>query len=371
MTHKILYITNGITGPGGLERVLSIKASYLADNFGYEVHIISLNEQNIPHFYKFSDKIICHNIQTKGTYFTYLYSYLFGIKKVVKKINPDVISVCDDGLKGLFAPLLFGKPCPMIYERHVSKNIEIKKEAESYFNNIFTNLKFKLMNFGGALYDNFVVLTNGNKKEWELNNLSVIPNPLSFYPDTDQLSNLQNKKVLAVGKHSFQKGFDRVIKSWKSVSEKYPGWELNIYGTINESMGLEKLVNSLNLGDSINLFPPEKNIADKYQEASLYVMSSRYEGFGMVLTEAMAYGVPCISFDCPFGPSDIISHKKNGLLVENGNIEELSRGIIELIDNSELRISMGDQARKNIERYLPEKIVSQWDQLFKSLISKV
>ena len=101
MTHKILYITNGITGPGGLERVLSIKASYLADNFGYEVHIISLNEQNIPHFYKFSDKIIYHNIQTKGSYLTYLFSYLSGIKKIIKKINPDIISVCDDGLKGL------------------------------------------------------------------------------------------------------------------------------------------------------------------------------------------------------------------------------------------------------------------------------
>ena len=371
MTHKILYITNGITGPGGLERVLSIKASYLADNFGYEVHIISLNEQNIPHFYKFSDKIIYHNIQTKGTYFTYLYSYLTGIKKVIKKIKPDAISVCDDGLKGLFAVLLLGKPCPMIYERHVSRNIEIKKDKASSVSNFITFLKFKFMNFGGSLFSTFVILTNGNKNEWQLNNLLVIPNPLSFYPDNNQLSSLDNKKVLAVGKHSFQKGFDRLIKSWKHVSEKHPDWELNIYGTINESMGLEKLVNSLNLGSSINLFPPEKNIADKYQEASLYVMSSRYEGFGMVLTEAMAYGVPCISFDCPFGPSDIISHNKNGLIVENGNIEDFTDGIIQLIDNSELRISMGEQARKDVDRYLPEKVVSQWDQLFKSLISNV
>ncbi|MCL6295005.1 glycosyltransferase family 4 protein [Jejuia spongiicola] len=368
MAHKILYITNGISGPGGLERVLSIKASYLVDNFGYEVHIISLNEQNSSHFYKFSDKIIYHNIETRGKYITYLSSYLIGIRRILKKINPDVISVCDDGLKGLFAPLLIGKPCPMIYERHVSRNIEIKKDKASYINNFFTFLKFKAMNFGGKLFNNFVVLTNGNKNEWELSNLLVIPNPLSFYPEKKHLSSSENKKVLAVGKHSFQKGFDRLIKSWKHVSKKHPDWKLEIYGTINENMGLKSLVNSLNLDNSINLFPPEKNIGEKYREASLYIMSSRYEGFGMVLTEAMAYGVPCISFDCPFGPSDIISHNKNGLLVENGNIEKLSTSIIQLIDNSELRKSMGKNARKDVERYLPEKVVSQWDKLFQDLI---
>ena len=178
------------------------------------------------------------------------------------------------------------------------------------------------------------MLTNGNKKEWKLNNLLVIPNPLSFYPENNQLSTLENKKVLAVGKHSYQKGFDRLIKSWKHVSERYPNWELDIYGTINESMGLEKLAKSLNLDHSINLYPPEKNIGEKYKEASIYVMSSRYEGFGMVLTEAMAYGVPCVSFDCPFGPSDIISHNKNGMLVENGHIETLSESIIKLIENN-------------------------------------
>ncbi|GAA3641601.1 glycosyltransferase family 4 protein [Flavivirga jejuensis] len=370
MAHKILYITNGISGPGGLERVLSIKASYLADNFGYEVHIISLNEKNSAHFYTFSQKIICHNIETKGGHLSYLYSYLSGIKKVIKEIKPDVISVCDDGLKGLFAPLLIGKPCPMIYERHVSRNIEIKKDATSYINKVFTFFKFNAMNFGGKLFDNFVVLTNGNKKEWELNNLLVIPNPLSFFPDSTQLSNLENKKVLAVGKHSFQKGYDRLINSWKDVSEKHPDWELDIYGTINENVGLKKLAKSLKLDDCVNLFPPEKNIGEKYKEASIYAMSSRYEGFGMVLTEAMAYGVPCISFDCPFGPSDIISHNENGIIVENGNIKDLSDSIIRLIDDSELRKSMGQKARIDVERYLPEKVVYQWDQLFQSLISK-
>ncbi|WP_025739380.1 glycosyltransferase family 4 protein [Aquimarina pacifica] len=361
---KLVYITNQVCGPGGLERVLSIKASFLAENLDYEVHILTLNQEDDSLFYDFSTKIKYHNISVGGNPISYFLSYRKGIKSILSKIKPDVVSVCDDGIKGLLLPLLVGKQCPMVYERHVSKNIEAKGD-QSGIRGMITKIKFKLMDFGGSFYDKFIVLTNGNLNEWKLKNTMVIPNPLSFFPDAQ--STVENKKVLAVGKQSFQKGYDRLLQSWKTVQKKNPDWQLDIYGTINESEGLDQLAKELGVSETVNFYAPVKNIAEKYKEASIYVMSSRYEGFGMVLTEAMAFGVPCVSFDCPFGPSDIISDQENGILVKNDDIQGLADGMIALISDEEKRKAMGQNARESVAYYFPERIASIWDDLFKSI----
>ncbi|WP_299436935.1 glycosyltransferase family 4 protein [uncultured Aquimarina sp.] len=362
---KLVYIVNRIDGPGGLERVLSIKASTLAEDYDYDIHIVTLNQETNELFYDFSAKLSYHNVSAKGNPLTRMYKYASGLRSVIKKLNPDVIAVCDDGLKGFFVPLVLRKPCPMIYERHVSRSVEIKKGKRSLTKRMSTAIKFSFMNFGGRYYDHFVVLTNGNLKEWSFKNLKVIPNPLSFYPKAK--STLENKKVLAVGKHSFQKGYDRLLKSWKKVIEKHSDWTLDIYGTISKAEGLAALADNLGISKTVNFYPPVKNIAEKYEQASIYTMSSRFEGFGMVLTEAMAYGVPCISYDCPYGPSDIITDKVNGLLVANGDIDAFSDGIISLIENEENRKSMGIKAKEAVKKYLPETIAKEWDDLFTSL----
>lgn len=366
---KLLYITNQICGPGGLERVLSIKASYLADTLGYDVHILTLNQNKQDLFYTFSEKLQYHDVTAIGNPISYFYKYISGIKKVVKTVSPDIILVCDDGLKGLFLPLLLGKPCPMIYERHVSKNIELQNENASFFNKMIAKVKFKLMDLGAFMFDRFIVLTKGNQNEWRIQNMEVIPNPLSFYPKEDNLSKLSNKKVLAVGKQSYQKGYDRLLKSWKQVVQNHPEWHLDIYGTIDKNQKLDLLANTLEITANVHFHQPKKNIAEAYQEASIYVMSSRYEGFGMVLTEAMSYGVPCISFDCPYGPSDIIKQQEDGLLIENGNIDGLAQAITTLIDNDQTRMQMGRKARANVKRYDITSIALQWDHLFKTLLS--
>ncbi|CAH8286128.1 glycosyltransferase involved in cell wall biosynthesis [Mariniflexile fucanivorans] len=363
---KLLYITNQICGSGGLERVLSIKASYLAEKLNYEVHIVTLNQGTKSLFYQFSNKLIYHDITTKGVKLNYFLTYKKGIKKVIKKIKPDVISVCDDGLKGLFLPWFLNKPCPMVYERHVSKNIEIKTDKISWLQKIKLKGIFTLMDFGAKKYNKFIVLTKGNLNEWPLSNVQVISNPLSFYPT--EFSNVENKKVIAVGKHCHQKGFDRLLQSWKLVTDKFPNWKLEIYGTIEKSEGLLALASKLGIGDKVTFFLPEKNIGEKYKRASIYTMASRYEGFGMVLTEAMAFGVPCVSFNCPYGPSDIIADGEDGFLVPNGDIPRFTEKICELIENQELRRNMGKKARLNVKRYQPEHIVPQWDKLFKQLL---
>jgi len=365
---KLLYITNGVNGSGGLERVLSIKASELADSYGYDVHIISLNQGGADLFYDFSPKIKFHNVSAKGHIIKSFFKFIKGYREVVKKINPDVIAVCDDGAKGFLQPLFLNKPCPMIYERHVSKLIVEPEKGMTTKKRITTNLRYALMNFGAKSFDAFVVLTKGNLKEWDLENLRVIPNPLSFYSEDSSL--LQNKKVIAVGKHSFQKGYDRLLKSWKQVVKKHPDWILEIYGASNPDHNLKQLSIDLGIANYVEFYKPVKNIEEKFKEASIAVLSSRFEGFGMVLIEAMSCGLPVVSYDCPCGPSDIISDKEDGFLVENGEVDLFAERVIELIENEDKRINMGKAAKQNVKRFLPKNIVQQWHQLFTLLKQK-
>ncbi|MCC8424858.1 glycosyltransferase family 4 protein [Mucilaginibacter sp. UR6-11] len=365
---KLLYITNGINGAGGLERVLSIKTKYLAEDYRYDITILTLNELVHAPFYEFSDKVKLVSINVGGNLVSYIKSYISGINKLVKDFAPDVISVCDDGLKGFFIPTILKKNTVIIYERHVSKEIEMQ-EGFSLLKQISVKIKWLLMNKLARNFSKFIVLTNGNIKEWPgLDNISIIANPLSFYPSQSSL--LKNKKIIAVGKHGYQKGFDILLRSWQLVQQLHPDWQLNIYGKIEPAAKLQQLANELKVNETVFFYPPEKNIQDKYLQSSIYVMSSRYEGFGMVLIEAMACGVPCVSFDCNYGPSDIIQNEIDGYVVENSNERALANSINELIAKPDLREAMGEKAKQNVKRFLSETIVKQWDDLFNKLVNE-
>jgi glycosyltransferase involved in cell wall biosynthesis len=362
---KLLYITNAISGSGGLERVLSIKASYLADRLDYEVHILTLNDAQNPLFYDFSPKINIHNITVQGGALHYISAYYSGIRTSIRVIQPQVISVCDDGLKGFFIPKILPYKLPVVYERHVSKAIEMHRDF-SFWKKGLIQLKWRIMDNLAKSFSVFVVLTQGNTNEWFLlQNLKIIPNPLSFYPET--VSSLQNKKVIAVGKQSYQKGYDLLLKAWQIVQVQHPDWELEIYGKKEATENLELQAHELQIGSSVHFFDPEKNIEQKYLSSSIYVMSSRYEGFGMVLIEAMACGVPCVSFDCNYGPADIISNNADGFVVAKEDYKALAQKITILIADEVLRKEMGQCSRSAVKRYFPEHIVKQWDGVFKSL----
>ena len=370
---KLLYITNAIDGSGGLERVLSVKTKVLIEDFGYEIHIITLSKSDLledqpskkDSFFPFSDKIVQHNIDVSGNPFQYVFKYISGIKKVVAKVKPEIILVCDDGLKSFFLPKILGTKIPIIYERHVSKLIEIS-ENQSFIKGVFTKAKFFLMDVLAREFTKFIVLTEGNKNEWKSKNVKVIPNPLPFFPS--EKSALRNKKAIAVGKQSYQKGFDRLLKAWSLLGEEFQDWQLHIYGKLDESLGLEKQAQNLKIEHQVFFHPPEKKIEEKYAESSIFVLSSRYEGFGMVLIEAMSFGIPCVSFDCNYGPSDIIKNNEDGFLVTNGNEKEFAEKLQLLMKNETLRLQMGEKARENVKRFSPKNVVKKWDELFNELL---
>ena len=357
----ILYITNGISGAGGLERVLSVKTAALIDALGYDVHILTLNDAAVP-FYEFHPKITFHNIVAGGDPIRFIRQYAAGIKAIAEKVCPTVISVCDDGLKGFFIPTLLRQRFPIIYERHASVNLNFNRGSSA--RSMKSKVTHSLMQVLAKTFDRFVVLTCGNLSEWRSDNLTVIPNPLSFFPLG--ASALTSKRIIAVGSHSYNKGYDLLLEAWTIVSAAYPEWSLDIYGRKDADLTYVKLARTMQLSN-VAFHDPVADIESQYLQSSIMVLPSRSEGFGMVLIEAMACGVPCVSFDCPCGPADIITNNEDGFLVPNGNVSEFAEKIMVLIGDRQLRMQMGDQARRNVGRFRSENIVSQWDQLFKAV----
>jgi glycosyltransferase involved in cell wall biosynthesis len=365
---KLLYITNGVDGTGGLERVLSVKTKYLSEELDYEVHILVLNAKKENSFYDFGNNIQIHNVEVQGNPFQYFYGYIKGIKRCIAEIKPNVISVCDDGLKGFILPIFFKKKAKIIYERHASIKLNFIGKKENFLNRILQFFTIYFMRFFSIFFDKFIVLTEGNLSEWKSNNLMVIPNSLIFYPDRRAL--LENKKVIAVGNHNYNKGYDLLLKIWAELSKKYPEWILEIYGNYNENKTYQHLANELNISDSVVFHKPVIDIMCKYLDASIMVLPSRSEGFGMVLIEAMSCGLPCVSFDCPSGPRDIITNNEDGYLIENGNSELFSEKLKNLIESKSLRIQFGTQGRENVKRYKLYTILAKWDTLFKTLVDE-
>ena len=362
---KILFITPKINNEDGIARVIAIKANYLIAKWNYEVAILTQNNGNSPLFYEFDTKITFHDIILKGNIFQFFYSYYKALNQKIATINPDIIIVCDNGLKAYTIPFFIKSKVPIILEMHSSKFIEEQETKK----NFLLVLKRKFINFfkTSAInkFDNFIVETSGSIKEWNIKNTIVIPNPLWFSSET--ISQLNQKKAIAVGRHAHEKSFDRLLKIWQKVVEKHPDWQLEIYGKSSQNKDLQSLAKDLKITNNVTFFEPVKNIHDKYLEASMYLMTSRFEGFGMVLIEAMASGLPCIAYDCPVGPRGIISDQQDGFLIENGNQQNFEIAIITLIENENLRIEMGKKAKITSNKYQIDPIMEMWNKLFLDL----
>ena len=213
-------------------------------------------------------------------------------------------------------------------------------------------------------FKKFVVLTNEDKKAWgNMPNITVIPNFIPSVPLRN--SNCEAKRVIAVGRAEYQKGFDLLIEAWQIVAENFPDWHLDIFGN-GDKTELEKMIKDKRLDDFIRLHAATKDIATEYVNSSLFVLSSRYEGLPMVLLEAMSYGLPIVSFECPCGPKDIVKDDF-GTLVPNGDIVGLASSLMEWMSNENRRIKGGKTARKFALCYTQEKVMKEWVSLLRNL----
>lgn len=362
---KLLYIVPSINDAGGVARVLSAKTNYLIEKWGFEIHILTQNKGNSSLFYFFNPKIVLHDMILEGNKMNYLLNYKNELQKHCKQINPDVIIVADNGLKAYLVPFFLDKMTPLVFESHGSKFIAEQKQSEHVWSKLIMKFKLFIKEFGAKKYTRFVALSDESLKEWRITNGVVITNPLCDFPK--KLSDQSSKKVIAVGRHAYEKGFDNLLKIWKKVVEDYPDWVLEIYGKSDEKFELRELAKNLNLTENIVFHEPVQNINDKYSEASFYLMTSRFEGFGMVLIEAMAAGLPCVAYDCPCGPRNIIDNEKNGFLIQNNNEKDYINAVKTLIEDKELRIRLGETAKSVISEYNLDEIMQSWNQFFREI----
>lgn len=361
---KILYIVPKINNEGGVARVLSLKANYLVQKMNYEIHILTQNKGNTPLFYDFDSKIQLHDAILSGNPINFIVSYKKALNKWTKQIEPDAIFVLDNGLKPYLLPSLLHTKTPVYFEVHGSKYVQEKKVT----NTIVNYFSIKIKEIGIKKYTNAVFLSKESAAEWDYKNPIIIPNPVSF--SVENTSNLASKKVIAVARHSYEKGLDRMLQIWQKVIVKHPDWHLVIYGNSNKKNNLEKLAQFLKIENNITFHEPVKNIIDKYLETSLFLMTSRTEGFPMVLLEAMACGLPCIAYNCPIGPRAIIDNNKNGFLIENDYEDLYIEKINYLIENNNIRIMMGKKAKEYSSHYDLDSIMARWINLFENIIQQ-
>ena len=376
---KIVYCTPALYMAGGVERVLTLKANYFADHYGYDITIVLTEGKKKPLFYPLSDKIKVVNLDID---FEELWTCSF-LKKVIvylqkqrifrkrltaelMRLRPDItISLLRREINFLSSIKDGSKK---IGELHVNRANYRNFEAgeANAIKNLFAKLWMRNLVSHLKRLDRFVVLTEEDKASWtELNNVIVIPDPLAF--TVDEVSPLANKRVMAVGRYVYQKGFDLLLQAWAKIENQHPDWELVVYG-MGDRDEYDQIIDDLHIDRSrCHLYGSTPDIKKEYLNSSLFVFSSRFEGFGMVLIEAMACGLPVVSFDCPCGPKDIVRHEEDGLLVPSGDIDSLAGAMHKLMSDDGLRKDMASKAIINVRRYQLDEIAQRWKTLFNSL----
>ena len=176
---------------------------------------------------------------------------------------------------------------------------------------------------------------------------------------------------MAVGRYDYQKGFERLIDAWAKVCSKVDDWTLEIIGDGDLRPKMLQQIEEKGLSSRVILKKlPADRMKDAYTNASIFALSSRFEGLPMVLLEAQAAGIPIVSFACKCGPKDLVEEGVNGFLLEEGDMDGLAKRLICLMENDELRKKMGEAAYRNSEHYAEDAIMKQWLDLFQELSNK-
>ena len=378
--YKIVYCTPALYMAGGVERVLTLKVNYFAEHFGYDITIILTEGKDKPIFYPLSNKIKVVNLNIgfeelwTCSFIKKVFVYLKKQRLFKKALTSELMAIRPDiTISLLRREINFINDIPdgsrKIGELHINRanyrnfstqNVGLVKRlfAKYWSHNLVAHLR---------RLDKLVVLTEKDREAWvELDNVVAIPDPLSLYPKT--VSPLTEKRVVAVARYSHEKGIDLLLQAWALVEKQTDGWRLDVYGD-GDRIPYNQLIEDLRIDRSrCELHGRTDNVETEYINSGIFVLSSRFEGFGMVLTEAMACGLPVVSFDCPWGPRSILSDGNDGSLVENGNVEALSDSLIRLMGDEDLRHRMAANGIKNVQRFSIGSIAECWKQLFESTV---
>ena len=358
MKKNLAILIGDISRSAGTERSVTNLSNMLVKYGEYNVTILSCfsSENNNP-YYELEDKVnIVHYNFSKDSLVNRFSSYINIIGKTNKIIKEKSIDIL------LGTTHAFN--CLMIcMSRKVKK---VACEHMSY--EACPLISKKIRKFCYPRLSAIVLLTNADAKHYkfiEQSKLFVIPNSLSFI--ADEPAKLENKRIIAVGRLTEQKGFDILMSIAQIIKDEIPDWHIDIFGDGEDKSKLLELISEKKLESFVTINPPTKNIKEELLSSSLFVMTSRWEGLPMILLEAKACGLPIVSFDCPEGPADVIRDCEDGFLIECGDISALSEKIILLGKNQELRKQFGMMAKQSSNKYTASSIFIKWNDLFNSL----
>ena len=375
---KLIYCIHSVYNPGGMERVLLNKVSFLVEKLGWDILIVTTDQHNRPPFYPFPSQVrmvdlgINYSEDNKLGTIAKVRGYLRRRKMHKKALTELLMREKADIVISLYPSESSFLPdikdgSKKVLELHYCKFFRLqygRKGLMGLIDRYRTRLDERLV----RRFDRFVVLTEEDKGYWgNLPNIEVIPNAALFI--APRYSTQNEKRVIAVGRLDYQKGFDRLIEAWALVQQNPAcrSWRLDIFGQGEWQEMLEGMIRERNLGQTAQINPPSKQIGEEYAASSILVMSSHYEGFPMVMIEAMACGVPVVSYDFKCGPRDIIREGDNGLIIPEGDISALAEGIYRLIQEEELRRSMSMKAQEVTTTYSEDKVMRRWITLFNSM----
>lgn len=379
-SYKIVFCTPALYSAGGVERVVAVKANYFAEQLGHDVTIIVTEGKGRESFFPISDKVRIINYELnyeelwRLPFGKKVFVYIIKQRRFKKLLKDDLMQIRPDfTISTLRREINFLNGIKdgslKIGELHVNRanyrNLDSKhsNHLKSFFAKMWMN---SLLGHLKRL-DIMVVLTDSALNNWpELNNVVKIPDSLPFRIDCK--SYLSVKRVISIGRYTSDKGNDLLLQAWAIVEKQMPEWTLDIYGN-GDKEPYQKQIVELNIDrQRCHLHGPVTDVKKEYLSSSVFVLPSRFEGFGLVLIEAMACGVPVVSFDCDNGPRSIITNGVDGYLIPSFDIDAYAEKLILLMRDENLRRQMGKNARKTASRYDIDKIGQQWKQLFDELI---
>lgn len=378
--YKIVYCTPALYSAGGMERVVTAKANYFAEHFGYEVTII-VTEGNGDHsFFHLSKRVEVINFSLafedlwNKPFFKKIFLYLKKQRQYKKLLRHELLRIKPDiTISTLRREINFINDIPdgscKIGELHLSRSNYrgIEDGDSSVLKKFFSKWWKKNIVAQFKRLDRFVVLTDNAVNDWpELDNIQMIPDPLAI--EGFNQSRSDNKRVISVGRYSNEKGYDLLLRIWSIVEKECPDWQLDVYG-MGDPTPYVKIIDDLSIDQRrCHLRSSLVDVESEYLKSSILVHPSRSEGFGLVIVEAMACSLPVVSFDCENGPRSIITDGVDGFLIPPFNIRFFADRLIKLIRDEHLRNQMGEKGRLKSQQYSIEKIALQWKALFDNLM---
>ena len=380
---KIAYIYSTMAATGGTERMITEKANYLSERYGYDVTIITCYQlAHEDNFFKISEKVKQINLEIPF-FSQYKYKYPKGllvkwqmnillkksINEAVKQVDPDILI----GVSRFKANYISTIKCraKKIIECHESKYNTKYDASEKHsvpvrlFLNIYRRIYFRTIERNA---DAVITLTEKDKLFWKrAKYVVVIPNFSTMF--ISNISDCTPKRVIAIGRLTWEKGFGRLIEAWSIVCSKHTDWHLDIYGQGSMYDTLNTLTNTYK-AHNLTFHNYMSNISQEYANSSICAVTSYFEGFSLVLLEAIRHGVPCVAFDCPFGPRSIIDDASNGFLVYDGEIKLFAERLCRLIEDEDLRKQFSKNAIERAKSFDTDIIMDQWKTLFKELTSQ-